>query len=321
MPGGAPYCKLLTPRLEPIYNVTDMWFLVLSLWLIPAAAFGWSSADPPNLSRSQAELLAQWYELLGEPDSGETFGDFLVRAALLKWHSPYAQPKETDGPERLKVDLARFDCLSIIDSSLAVAGCAWLQEPTEACFVRELVATRYRNGVMGGFPSRLHYFEDWLDNNRARNRLDERTGLLGGVLLRRRFFYMSEHGHRFPAMADPPSRDAIALTEARLSTQTYRVIVRSSIREQLSNLQNGDLVGVVTRRPGRLIGHVGLALRDKQGSTRLLHASSHHQRVIVTATSIADYILRRPERWGIIVARPRRPVPNRPLLTAKGLTP
>ncbi len=309
MPGGARYCKLLTAR-EPIYNVSRMWFLTLVLWLISAAAFGGSAASSLHLSPSQAVLLTQWYEQLGASDSSETFGDFLVRAALLKWHSPYVASKEADGPELLKVDLAGFDCVSILDSSLAVARCAWLQEPTEACFVRELVATRYRNGVMGKFPSRLHYFEDWLDNNRARYRLDEEIGLLGGVLLRRRFFYMSEHRHQFPPMADPLSRDAIAATEARLSKQTYKVIVRSSIREQQSHLRNGDLVGVITREPGRLISHAGLAVHDKQGRVRLLHASSHHRRVIVTATSIANYILRRPERWGITVARPRLPVPK-----------
>jgi hypothetical protein len=295
-----------------------MRFLTLVLWLIPAAVFGGSSAGSPNLSSSQTALLAQWYERLGMPDPGETFGDFLARAALLKWHSPYAASKEGDGPERLKVDLARFDCVSILDNSLAVARCAWLQETTEACFVRELVATRYRNGVMGDFTSRLHYFEDWLDNNRDRHRLDEPVGLLGGALFRKRFFYMSEHQHRFPPMADPRSRDAIAATEARLSKQTYAVIVRSSIREQQSHIQNGDLVGVVTREPGRFISHAGLAVRDKQGRTRLLHASSHHRRVIVTATSIANYILRRPERWGITVARPRLPVPKDAFVTAEG---
>lgn len=290
--------------------VFKMWFLALSLWLIPTAAFGGPSAGSPNLSRSQATLLTQWYERLGVPDPGEAFGDFLARAALLKWHSPYVASKEGDGPEGLKVDLARFDCVSILDSSLAVARCAWLQEPTEACFVQELVGTRYRNGVMGAFPSRLHYFEDWLDNNRARYRLDERIGLLGGVLLRRRFFYMSKNRHLFPPMANSLSRNAIAATEARLSKQTYTVIVRSSIREQQSQLQNGDLVGVVTREPGRLISHAGLVVRDKHERTRLLHASSHHRRVIVTATSIANYILRRPERWGITVARPRLPAPS-----------
>jgi hypothetical protein len=268
-------------------------------------------SNPARLSHTQAVLLTQWFERLGEPHSGETFGDFLTRAAFLKRHSPYAPLNETNGPERLRIDLARFDCVSLIDSSLAVARCAWLRDPTEACFVRELVATRYRNGRMGDFASRLHYLEDWLDDNRARHRLEDRTQDLEGLLLRRHFFYMSEQSRRFPAMSDPRAREAIALTEARLSQRIYAVIVRSSIREKNRLLQNGDLVGVVTTEPGRLISHAGLVVRSKQRVPRLLHASSHHRRVILTAASVANYILRRQERWGIIVARPRPPVATR----------
>jgi hypothetical protein len=296
-----------------------MWLLLLS-----SAVFAFSSSDtgdnasnPPSISRPQAALLAQWYERLGEPQSGENFGDFLVRAAFLKHRSPYTHFREMGGPERLQVDLAHFDCVSLIDSSLAVARCAWSRDATEACFVRELVATRYRNGTMRDFSSRLHYLEDWLDDNRTRYRLEDRTRGLGGLLLRRHFSYMSENRHRFPPMDAPAAREAIALTETQLSQRIYSVIVRSSIRETDEHLQNGDLVGVVTTEPGRLIGHAGFIVRGKRGSPRFLHASSYHQRVILTRTSLSDYILRRRERWGIIVARPRPPAPERLLFTAE----
>ncbi len=261
-------------------------------------------------------LLDQWYEALGEPDSDETFGDFLVRAAVLKWHSPYFHHKETTGPERLRVDLARFDCVTLIDTSLAVARCAWLGNTSETCFIGELVASRYRNGTMGDFASRLHYLEDWFEDNRSRLRLDDWTQKLGGLLLRRHFFYMSGNRYLFPPMADLQERDAIVRTEARLSEQTYAVIVRSSIRQVEEQLQEGDLVGVVTTEPGKLIGHVGLVTHSEGGTARFLHASSHHRRVIVTRRRLADYVLRRRDRWGIMVARPRPPQP-RPVIATE----
>jgi hypothetical protein len=297
-----------------------MWLLLLSSAILSVSSpepVRPSSPNPPGLSREQAALLAQWYEHLGEPQTGQSYGDFLVRAARLKHHSPYLHFREAGGHERLQVDLAHFDCVSLIDSSLAVTRCAWLGERTEACFLRELIATRYRHGTMGEFPSRLHYLEDWLYDNRVRHRLEDLTQGLGGLLLRRKFSYMSENRHLFPAMEERAIREAIATTEARLSQRIYSVIVRSSVRRADGNLQNGDLVGVVTTEPGRLVGHAGFIVRDKKGTARLLHASSHHRRVVLTIRSLADYVLRRPERWGIVVARPLPPVPSHSLLATE----
>jgi hypothetical protein len=292
-----------------------MWFLLLSGAALALSSVASGDTDV-SLSLPQATLLAQWYEHLGEPQSGENFGDFLVRAALLKHRSPYAHFRDTSGPERLRVDLAHFDCVSLIDSSLAVARCAWQRDTTASCFLRELVATRYRSGTMLDFASRLHYLEDWLDDNQARNRLDDLTRALGGRLLRRHFSYMSENRHRFPPMDDPTTLEAIGHTEAQLSQRIFSVVVRTSIREADEQLQNGDLVGVVTTDPGRLISHAGFVTLSERGSTRFLHASSYHQRVVLTRTSLADYILRRRERWGIIVARPSPPTPKRSPITA-----
>jgi hypothetical protein len=281
-----------------------MWFLLLAMLISQSDSNG-SSLD--SLSSPQAALLTQWYDQLGEPESEETFGDFLARAASVKRLSPYRRLDESTGSERLRIDLNRFDCLSFIDTSMAVARCRWMRDPTEACFVRELIATRYRHGVMKDFASRLHYLEEWLDDNRSRHRLDDLTRDLGGVLLRRRFDYMSAHRSLYAPLADPIARQAIELTEAQLSQRIYAVIVRPSVRKKAPLLQNGDLVGIVTTDPGRLLGHAGIVVRDGQGRVQLLHASSHRRRVVVTSTSLADYVLRREERWGIMVARPRSP--------------
>ena len=284
-----------------------MRFLLLAMLISQSESSGASLAP---LSRPQAALLAQWYGQLGEPEPEETFGNFLARAASNKVLSPYRRLDENTGPERPRIDLEHFDCLSLIDTSMAVARCQWLREPTETCFVRELIATRYRNGVIKDFASRLHYLEEWLDDNRARHRLDDLTRDLGGVLLRRRFDYMSEHSSLYPPMSDPIARKAIELTEVQLSQRIYAVIVRRSVREKAQLLQNGDLVGIVTTDPGRLLGHAGVVVRDGHGRVQLLHASSHRRRVVLTSTSLADYVLRREERWGIMVARPRSPGAN-----------
>jgi hypothetical protein len=291
-----------------------IWFVFFALLSGRAPAVR-PTEGPSSLEHEQRLLLDQWYDELGEPAPDETFGDFLVRAAVSKWHSPYAHLKEKKGPERLRVDLSRFDCVTLIDTSMAVARCAWLGNTTETCFIKELVSTRYRNGKMDDFASRLHYLEDWLEDNRSRFRMDDWTQKLGGLLLRRHFFYMSGHPYLFPPMVESHEKEAIAKTEARLSGETFAVLVRTSIRQAEGQLQEGDIVGVVTTEPGRLIGHVGLITHSTRGTPRLLHASSHHRRVIVTRRSLADYVLRRPDRWGIMVARPLPPEPSPAIAT------
>ena len=50
----------------------------------------------------------------------------------------YADISERPGAETLDVNVDAFECISFIESTLAVARCAWESERNESCFVREL---------------------------------------------------------------------------------------------------------------------------------------------------------------------------------------
>ena len=58
-----------------------------------------------------------------------------------------------------------------------------------------------------------------------------------------------------------------------------------------------------------MVTHAGFVLRSEGGRARLVHASSYHRRVVLTREDLADYLLRRPERTGVMVARPLPPSP------------
>ena len=92
-------------------------------------------------------------------------------------------------------------------------------------------------------------------------------------------------------------------TEARLSATTHSVLTRESAATVLSELEDGDLVAFVRERPGLLVYHAGFVYWAN-GTPRLLHASSYHGRVVITVRDLTNYLLRRPERRGVIVARP-----------------
>ena len=253
-----------------------------------------------------ATKLASWYDALGEPRPSESFGRYLTRTARIQHGVKYAETSEPPGAETLDANVDAFECVSFIESTLAVARCAWESEPTESCFVRELEATRYRSGRMGDYASRLHYFIDWIGDNESRGRLLNMTASLGGEPVQRDFFYITE---RVLKRSHVKEDDLASLTremqttEARLSATTHSVLTRQSAPPVLSELQDGDLVAFVRERQGLLVHHAGFVYWAN-GTPRLLHASSYHGRVVITVRDLTNYLLRRPERRGVIVARP-----------------
>lgn len=259
-------------------------------------------------ARAPAKLTA-WYGALGAPHESESFGHYLARAARLQHGVKYAEVSQRPGLETLEVDLDAFECVSFIESTLAVARCGWSGESDENCFVRELEATRYRGGHMTDYTSRLHYFVDWIGDNESRGRLTNLTPSLGGEPMKKDFFYISERVLK-PASTTANGlaslTEEIRSTEARLSAAPHSVLTRETAPRILSGLEDGDLIAFVRERPGLLVHHAGFVYWAN-GTPRLLHASSYHGRVVLTVRDLTNYLLRRPERRGVIVARPIAP--------------
>jgi hypothetical protein len=98
----------------------------------------------------------------------------------------------------------------------------------------------------------------------------------------------------------------VAATESRLSLAAHLVLSREKAPAVLDRLDDGDVVAFVREREGLLVHHAGFVYHAR-GKPRLLHASSYHQRVVLTSEDVSSYLLRRHERRGILVARPLRP--------------
>jgi hypothetical protein len=280
--------------------------LALSAFLFSLSA---SASDHTTLTTKTQAKLKEWYDGVGAPLARETFGAYLARTAFFQHGVGYEPVPAPTTPEKLRVELSRFECVTFIESSLAVARCGFRKEPTASCFEREVVASRYRGGALGDYASRLHYFDDWIDDNEARKRLENMTPALGGEPLTRSYFHISS---RVLPRSDV-SKDAlaaltreVAATESRLSRTPHLVLSREKAPAVLDRLEDGDLVAFVRERSGLLIHHAGFIYRAG-GKPRLLHASSYHGRVVLTREDVASYLLRRPERRGLVVARPSSP--------------
>ena len=259
------------------------------------------------LDAAQSRQLSAWYRAVGAPRPQETFGSLVVRVARLELGKPYYDEPWHPGPEVLESRVDSFQCVSLVESSLALARCLWRNTPTALCFLHEVQNLRYRHGEVEGYPSRLHYFEDWLSDNAARGHLTLLTRNLGGLPVTLNYSYMSSHPAKFPALEDADIRAAISATEARLSHTKMYVLDRDKIQGMERQLQNGDIVAVASRVGGMMVTHTGLVIVDEAHVAHLLHASSAQHHVVLSREDLAEYILRRPERRGILIARPLAP--------------
>ena len=266
-----------------------------------------SFVAPAPLPGPEAWALDTWFATVGGRNPGETFGALTVRAAQAALGRPYADPPSGAGAEVVSLNVDAFECVSFVESSLAVARCVWLQTPTATCFSQEIATIRYRDGRIDGFASRLHYFEDWLGDNARRGHMTLMAKDLGGEIITRHTAYLTDHPAAFPALKDPETFRRISAMEHRLSTTPTPIVMREMIGAVEPRLLDGDIIAVTTRRSNILVRHAGLVQLGANHEVHMLHASSAHHRVTRTKETLAEYVNRRPEREGILVARPTAP--------------
>src|SRR5689334_7059093 len=144
-----------------------------ALWL-PRGLAAWATGDP-NQERLDAWAATLRAERLVGAD--RPMGAAVVRVGELAEGTPY-EPGTLDAylrsgriPDRepLALSLTRFDCVTLVESCLAVARLATRKHgPSWKRFGQEIERMRYRGGVRRGYPSRLHYFSEWISDGEQR---------------------------------------------------------------------------------------------------------------------------------------------------------
>ncbi|HSO85773.1 MAG TPA: N-acetylmuramoyl-L-alanine amidase-like domain-containing protein, partial [Draconibacterium sp.] len=98
-----------------------------------------------------------------EKDASTT--ELMIKVGTCFIDTPYvAHTLETE-PEQLVVNLRELDCTTFAENCLAIARTIKSETPSFEQFTCELQNIRYRNGVIDGYLSRIHYFSDWIFEN------------------------------------------------------------------------------------------------------------------------------------------------------------
>jgi hypothetical protein len=255
----------------------------------------------------RAERLARADVPVGRAASrvGElAIGTPYVAFTLEQYLKAGGSPTQT---EPLYLSLTRFDCVSLVESCLAIARVADDGgTPTWQRFAREVERMRYRDGVRQDYASRLHYFSEWITDGARRGLVRDLGAELGGVADARPLRFMTEHRSSYPGLADDESFRAIAAIERSLDAQPRLVVPTNRISEVSDRIQTGDVLAFVTSIPGLDVSHAAFAYRDAAGILRVLHAPLSGGSVEVTSATLPEYVAAIRRATGILVARPLR---------------
>ena len=221
--------------------------------------------------------------------------------------APYKEHTlEVGTKERLVVNLKEFDCVTFVENSLALARCVKLRKTTFDEFKRQLQLIRYRGGKINGYPSRLHYFSDWIDDNERKGVVKNMALELGGAEFAKSIDFMSMHRSSYKHLKNEKYFAAIKNTETELNARKHFYIPKENVQAARDRILDGDIIGIVTSIEGLDITHTGMAFRF-QGYLRLLHAPLSGGNIQITKRTIVDYLGQDEKRIGIMIARPQNP--------------
>jgi len=263
-----------------------------------------SAATPPDTTheRFRALMATAKERALHEQPIGAimtTLGQEVIGAPYL------AGTLDEPATEQLVVRFDGFDCVTFVETMLAMARGVARQAYDYDTFARHLTEQRYREGTINGYCSRMHYFTEWIDRNDTRGIVRSLSAELGGVPLGDSLSFMSTHRDAYPRFAENDSLWAcIRDMEAGRAGDTIYHIPQDRIHAAYDRLQTGDIVGLATDIEGLDVAHTGLVLKDGD-HVRLLHASLSGG--VLVSPDLQRYVQNIDHQVGIVVARPLSP--------------
>jgi hypothetical protein len=207
--------------------------------------------------------------------------------------------------ETLVASLTQFDCLLFVETVLALSRGIAKADYTYLTFTQHIVEQRYRQGQIGSYCDRLHYFSEWIADNQKSGTLVNLTPKLGGIPFNKKLNFMTTHRSSYPQLVNHEANyQCIAKIEQNLSTLHLTYIPTNRLKSIYPQLESGDIIGITTKIAGLDVTHTGLVYR--QGNqVGFIHASPIGR--VTIATDLQQYVRRVPQAIGIFVVRPLDP--------------
>lgn len=230
-------------------------------------------------------------------------GELIIEIAKEFIDTPYVANTLEGEIEICRINFQGLDCVTFFENSLCIARIIKKGFSTFDKLIEEVTFTRYRDGIINDYTSRLHYTSEWILDNVKKGVVDDITKKLGGKNIRFNLSFMSENPHFYKSLKDNPHFiSIIKKIEQEIKKFEFYYIPTSNVIQIEKKLLNGDIIAIVTGKKGLDYSHIGLAYKE-QNKAHLLHASSKFGRVLID-TQISDYLKNTKNSIGISVLRP-----------------
>lgn len=203
--------------------------------------------------------------------------------------TPYVAGTLEEIPERLTINLHQTDCILFVEMCTAISMTIKEDNPSFENYCSNIQKMRYRNGIVDGYASRIHYTSEWLLQNNQLGILEEVSAKYGSPL-NQTFSYMSTHPQSYLQLKE--SYDLvrqISIVEKEIESHSpFYYISNKQLKKSTDYITNGDIICFVSNVEGLDISHVALAYRV-DGEVHFIHASSREKKVVIEKKSLADY--------------------------------
>jgi hypothetical protein len=260
----------------------------------------------PNQCIFQPEdkLIAEEKLKLFSSKSKMPISDLIVEIGLSFLGTPYVSASLENGlEEKMVVNLRELDCTTFAENCLALARTVKLGKTDFETYVSVLEQIRYRDGKRNQYPSRLHYFSEWIHDNHNKGIINQSVNK-NGISSNKTINYMSTHPTDYPVLKDHPELiPAIAKQEKELTATGFMYFPKTDIPNLYKNLKHGDIIALTSSIDGVDVNHVGILIK-KVNEFYLLHAPLSGKKVLVSEDPITDFLKPNSKNNGIMIARP-----------------
>lgn len=224
----------------------------------------------------------------------------LIKKASAHLSKPYlVHTLDSSASEELTVRMDGFDCTTLVETVVAEA----LDSNDIAGHIK---MTRYRNGIISDYASRIHYFTEWIYEN-------QKSGLVQDVTKEFdcskpfvfKVGFMTQHRNKYAQLKDDSIFNKIKAMEKKINAYKWHYIPKNKLASCQAAINHGDIIAITSNVPGLDIAHLGFAYR-KGSQLYLLHASTDEKKVVITKKTLLQYLMDHSKQSGIMVVRVKK---------------
>ncbi|HBK93501.1 MAG TPA: DUF1460 domain-containing protein, partial [Porphyromonadaceae bacterium] len=230
----------------------------------------------------QDKIIFEHYRKHIDPIRSKSKELILQQTAEFFLNAPYvAGTLDKNDTERLVINLREFDCVTFVETVIALANTVVSDDLSFDNFASQLKRIRYRNGVVDGYDSRLHYTSDWIYDNVKKKILSEASLRLGGISETKTIDFMTTHRTAYRLLeTDDQMLERIRNIEGEINARGgFYYLPKEKLESAKVDIPHMAMIAFTTSIKGLDTTHTGFAYK-KDGKLTFIHASSAKNNVV-----------------------------------------